>query len=56
MTNMATENEPRAMEVFTFGEPEAVLDRREIFDYFESNLIDGKWGGFKSKCNICSVH
>lgn len=43
MTNMATENEPRAMEVFTFGEPEAVLDRREIFDYFESNLIDGKW-------------
>lgn len=29
-------------EVFTFGEPEAVLDRRELFDLFETTS-NGKW-------------
>lgn len=43
MTDTATVNQPQAMEAFTFGEPEAVLDRREIFDYFECNLINGEW-------------
>lgn len=44
MTDVATTVEqPQAIEAFTFGEPEAVLDRREIFDLFECNLIDGRW-------------
>ena len=32
-----------SIEAFTFGSPEAVLDRREIFDYFECNLINNEW-------------
>jgi PBSX family phage portal protein len=30
------------MEAFTFGDPEAVLDRREIIDYLECPVV-GKW-------------
>lgn len=43
MTDTATVEQPQAIEAFTFGEPEAVLDRREIFDLFECNLINGEW-------------
>ena len=44
MTDVTTPvDKPQAIEAFTFGQPEAVLDRREIFDYFECNLIDGRW-------------
>lgn len=28
---------------FTFGDPEAVLDRRELFDLFET-VHNGRWG------------
>ncbi len=30
------------MEAFTFGEPSAVLDRRDILDYVEC-INNGKW-------------
>lgn len=43
MTYSATVAAPQAMEAFTFGDPEAVLDRRELFDYFECNLIHNEW-------------
>lgn len=43
MTDSATVATPQAMEAFTFGDPEAVLDRRELFDYFECNLIHNEW-------------
>lgn len=44
MTDVTTPvDKPQAIEAFTFGQPEAVLDRRDIFDYFECNLIDGRW-------------
>ena len=45
MTDGAIVDAPASpsIEAFTFGSPEAVLDRREIFDYFECNLINGEW-------------
>lgn len=33
---------PAGVEVFSFGDPEAVLDKREILDYLECPLV-GKW-------------
>lgn len=33
---------PASVEAFTFGDPEAVLDRREILDYLECTVM-GKW-------------
>jgi PBSX family phage portal protein len=42
MTDETTK--PAEALAFTFGDPEAVLDRREIFDYLESPLgMGGKW-------------
>jgi PBSX family phage portal protein len=38
----ATKPDNTRMEAFTFGDPEAVLDKREILDYLECPLI-GKW-------------
>lgn len=34
--------QPASMQAFSFGDPEAVLDRREILDYLECPLA-GKW-------------
>lgn len=42
MTDMMTAAEPQQAHVFTFGDPESVLDRREIFDLFETTH-NGKW-------------
>ncbi|HBU8400849.1 TPA: Presumed portal vertex protein, partial [Klebsiella pneumoniae] len=33
---------PQKMEAFTFGEPSAVLDRRDILDYVEC-VNNGRW-------------
>ncbi|RRO13953.1 phage portal protein, partial [Pectobacterium aquaticum] len=35
-------NQPQPMEAFTFGEPSAVLDRRDILDYAEC-IHNGRW-------------
>lgn len=45
MTDVAIVDAPASpsIEAFTFGSPEAVLDRREMFDYFECNLINNEW-------------
>ncbi|EOA5115172.1 phage portal protein [Citrobacter freundii] len=37
-----TASAPQKMEAFTFGEPSAVLDRRDILDYVEC-INNGKW-------------
>ncbi|EJS96547.1 Portal protein-like protein, PBSX family [Pectobacterium wasabiae CFBP 3304] len=37
-----SDNEPQPMQAFTFGEPSAVLDRRDILDYAEC-IQNGKW-------------
>ena len=39
-TQTLQQNDPAAMEAFTFGDPTPVLDRREIFDYLECSLVD----------------
>lgn len=37
-------NKTAGAQVFSFGDPESILDRREIFDYMESPLgMNGKW-------------
>ena len=36
------DSEPQKMEAFTFGEPSAVLDRRDILDYVEC-VNNGRW-------------
>ncbi|MCG8708849.1 phage portal protein [Brenneria sp. 4F2] len=38
----APDSKPQSMEAFTFGEPSAVLDRRDILDYAEC-INNGKW-------------
>lgn len=38
----AAASQPARMEAFAFGDPEAVLDRREIIDYLECPIA-GKW-------------
>lgn len=38
----AAESQPARMEAFSFGDPEAVLDRREVIDYLECP-DNGKW-------------
>lgn len=44
MTDVTTPvDKPQAIEAFTFGQPEAVPGSAWIFDYFECNLIDGRW-------------
>lgn len=48
MTESSTKNldmtTPTRAEAFTFGDPEGVLDRREILDYLEAPLgMGGKW-------------
>lgn len=43
MTDVATVEQPQAVEAFTFGAPEAVLDSRGLIDFFESSLINGEW-------------
>lgn len=41
-TNTATAEKMPTVEAFTFGEPSAVLDRRDILDYAEC-ITNGKW-------------
>jgi PBSX family phage portal protein len=41
-TRKATTRAPAKAQAFTFGEPEAVLDKRELFDLFEV-YHNGKW-------------
>ncbi|RRO02287.1 phage portal protein, partial [Pectobacterium aquaticum] len=38
----APANQPEPMQAFTFGEPSAVLDRRDILDYAEC-IHNGRW-------------
>lgn len=40
--NSAAIKPPPRMEAFTFGDPEAVLDKRELLDYLECTTM-GKW-------------
>lgn len=41
-TRTMTASAPQKMEAFTFGEPSAVLDRRDILDYVEC-VHNGRW-------------
>lgn len=40
--NLAATEADQKMQAFTFGEPSAVLDRRDILDYTEC-VGNGKW-------------
>lgn len=42
MTTNKQKSAPAEMQAFTFGDPEGVLDKREIFDYFEVGS-NAKW-------------